>query len=232
MNGATPLGPRVVMPSRTRPRIAACTAARCSENTRWRRTSEPAGTNCAPITPATTRTKSGVTNPEPAPHPVTRRDSSAQALENDDALKKIHPRQTNWKVQNRCHPARQAPWATAGGPRAIRRLPADAQGAWRAGWQRFWTFQFVCLGWIFFNASSFSNAWALLSRLVTGWGAGSGLVTPLLVLVVAGVIGAQFVPAGSLVRLQRVFSEQRAAVQAAILGLVLLGITTLGPSGV
>src|SRR5579875_3688533 len=102
--------------------------------------------------------------------------------------------------------------------RIARGLPAVAQGAWRAGWQRFWTFQFVCLGWIFFNASSFSNAWALLSRLVTGWGAGSGLVTPLLVLVVAGVIGAQFVPAGSLVRLQRVFSEQRAAVQAAILG--------------
>jgi alginate O-acetyltransferase complex protein AlgI len=116
--------------------------------------------------------------------------------------------------------------------RVARGLPAVAQGRWRAGWERFWTFQFVCLGWVFFNASSFSNAWALLARLATGWETSSRLVTPLLVLTIAGVVGAQFVPGEALVRVQRVFSEQRAAVQAATLGLVLLGITTLGPTGV
>jgi alginate O-acetyltransferase complex protein AlgI len=116
--------------------------------------------------------------------------------------------------------------------RVARGLPALAEGPLRSTLQRFWTFQYVCLGWVFFNASSFSNATALLERLFTGWGGSSPLVTPLLVLVIVGVIEAQFVPPGALTRIQRVFSEQRALVQAGLLGAILLGITTLGPSGV
>ncbi len=116
--------------------------------------------------------------------------------------------------------------------RVARGLPAVAEGPLRVAWQRFWTFQFVCLGWVFVNASSSANAWAILSRLVTGWGVTPTLVTPLLVLVTAGVLAVQFVPADALGRVQRVFSEQRALVQAGALGVVLLGITTLGPSGV
>jgi D-alanyl-lipoteichoic acid acyltransferase DltB (MBOAT superfamily) len=116
--------------------------------------------------------------------------------------------------------------------RVARGLPAMAEGTLRSTWQRFWTFQFVCLGWVFFNASSFSNAAAILGRLFTGWGTGSPLITPLLVLTIVGVIEVQFVPAGVLERVQRFFSERRAVVQAALLGLTLLAITTLGPTGV
>ncbi len=116
--------------------------------------------------------------------------------------------------------------------RVARGLPAVAEGTLRSTWQRFWTFQFVCLGWVFFNASSFSNAMGILGRLFIGWTTPTRLVTPLLVLVIVGVIEAQFVPGAALERVQRFFSEQRAGVQAAMLGLILLGITTLGPGGV
>jgi D-alanyl-lipoteichoic acid acyltransferase DltB (MBOAT superfamily) len=116
--------------------------------------------------------------------------------------------------------------------RVSRGLPALAEGALRSTWQRFWTFQFVCLGWVFFNASSFSNATAMLGRLFTGWGNASPLITPLLIITIIGVIEVQFVPANMFEHAQRFFSEQRAFVQAGLLGVVLLAITTLGPTGV
>jgi hypothetical protein len=113
-----------------------------------------------------------------------------------------------------------------------RGLPAVAEGPVRIWVQRFLTFQFVCLGWVFFNASGMSQAFALLDRLFTGWGQGSPLVTPLLVLIVAGTIASQFVPDLTVSRLQALFSRQAAAVQVGILGFALLAITTYGPVGV
>src|SRR5580693_9346218 len=47
--------------------------------------------------------------------------------------------------------------------------------------QRFLTFQYVSLGWLFFRATSMSNAFAMLGRLFSGWGQPSPLVTPILV---------------------------------------------------
>jgi hypothetical protein len=98
--------------------------------------------------------------------------------------------------------------------------------------QRFLTFQFVCLGWVFFNASGLSNAFAVLGRVFSGWGRPSPLVTPLLVLVVLGTVASQLVPAAGVDRLQSLFSRQRSAVQVGVLSLALLGITTFGPVGV
>jgi D-alanyl-lipoteichoic acid acyltransferase DltB (MBOAT superfamily) len=115
--------------------------------------------------------------------------------------------------------------------RRARGLPAVAGGRARIWWQRFWTFQFVCLGWVFFNASSYTNAMALLGRLFTGWGS-SPLVTPGLALVIAAVLAAQYVPKQLTRGLQLTFSRQKLGVQAAVLALVLLAITTLGPPGV
>jgi hypothetical protein len=94
------------------------------------------------------------------------------------------------------------------------------------------TFQFVCLGWVFFNASGLSQAFAVLGRLISGWGEPSPLVTPLLVVVIAGTIVSQFVPPLSVNRLQALFSRQRAWVQVGLVGFALLGITTYGPVGV
>jgi D-alanyl-lipoteichoic acid acyltransferase DltB (MBOAT superfamily) len=116
--------------------------------------------------------------------------------------------------------------------RERRGLPAVADGPVRVWVQRFLTFQFVCLGWVFFNASGTSQAFAVLGRVVSGWGEPSPLVTPLLVLVVVGTIASQFVPPLSVDRLQALFSRQRTWVQVGLLGFALLGITTYGPVGV
>jgi alginate O-acetyltransferase complex protein AlgI len=111
-------------------------------------------------------------------------------------------------------------------------LPAIAQGTWRHWIQVFLTFQFVCLAWVFFRATSFTNAFQYLSRLVTGWGTTTSLVTPLLVLTIAAVLAVQLVPSNIVDRATSFFSRQRFAVQAVLLALVLLVITTLGPTGV
>ncbi|HEV3213674.1 MAG TPA: hypothetical protein VGZ03_09795, partial [Acidimicrobiales bacterium] len=100
---------------------------------------------------------------------------------------------------------------------------------WR---QRFLTFQFVSLGWLFFNASSMSNAFELLGRLVSGWGQPSPLVTPLLVVTIVAVIAAQYVPSHVVDRGVARFGRASAPIQAIALGLALLVTTTLGPTGV
>ena len=111
-------------------------------------------------------------------------------------------------------------------------LPALADGALRSTWQRFWTFQFVCLGWVFFNASSFSNAMAVLGRLFTAGGPPPRSSPRCSCSRSSACSRPSSCPRGALERIQRFFSDQRAFVQAGILGLVLLGVTTLGPTGV
>ncbi|HXQ19449.1 MAG TPA: MBOAT family O-acyltransferase [Acidimicrobiales bacterium] len=115
--------------------------------------------------------------------------------------------------------------------RIARGLPPVADGPGRVWWQRFWTFQYVCLGWVFFNASSFSNAMSVLGRVFASWGP-SPLVTPLLLITIAFFVAVQFVPADAVTRMEGVFSRQSAAAQVSALGLALLVITTLGPTGV
>ena len=116
--------------------------------------------------------------------------------------------------------------------RERRGLPPVADGPVRVWVQRFLTFQYVCLGWVFFNATGLSQAFAVLGRVFSGWGEASPLVTPLLVITVFGTVAAQFVPTLSVDRLQAAFSRQRALVQVGLLGFALLGITTFGPVGV
>ena len=116
--------------------------------------------------------------------------------------------------------------------RERRGLPGVADGPVRVWVQRFLTFQYVCLGWVFFNATGMSQAFALIGRVFSGWGEASPLVTPLLVVTVLGTIALQFVPTMSVDRLQASFSRQKAVVQVGLLGVALLGITTFGPVGV
>jgi alginate O-acetyltransferase complex protein AlgI len=116
--------------------------------------------------------------------------------------------------------------------RERRGLPGVADGPVRVWVQRFLTFQFVCLGWVFFNATGTSQAFAVLGRVFSGWGEGSPLITPLLVLTIFGTLASQYVPPLRIDRLQAAFSRQRKAVQVGLLGFALLGITTFGPVGV
>ncbi len=93
------------------------------------------------------------------------------------------------------------------------------------------TFHVVCLAWIFFRAESFSVAGELLWRLLTAWGVGE-LVTPLVVLVIAAMVAAQFVPVQAVERAQVAFSRMAPVAQGAILAVGFLAIDSLGPVGV
>jgi alginate O-acetyltransferase complex protein AlgI len=76
-----------------------------------------------------------------------------------------------------------------------------------------------------------SIAFTMIGRLFTAWGA-APMVTPLVVITIVGSIASQFVSGDIVARLQSAFSRQTAVVQGAILGAVLLSITTLAPEGV
>lgn len=116
--------------------------------------------------------------------------------------------------------------------RVARGLPAQSDHPLAVAWQRFWTFQYVCLGWVFFRATSFSNAFAMLDRLIRGWTTATTLITFPVVLTVVVGIGTQYVPEGFAARVQDVFGRLRPAFQGVALAAVLLVITTMGPPGV
>jgi alginate O-acetyltransferase complex protein AlgI len=98
-------------------------------------------------------------------------------------------------------------------------------------WQRVTTFHLVCLGWAFFRADSLGTAFQLLGRLGTAFGP-APLVTPLLVLVIAAMLMAQYVPKDLPARLQDGFSHLRPAAQGVVLAGALFAVTSLGPQGV
>jgi len=104
-------------------------------------------------------------------------------------------------------------------------------GRARVAVQRLVTFHIVCLGWIFFRADSFSTATTMLGRLFTAWGR-APLVTPLVVITVVGTVALQYLPGALVGRAQGEFGRRGWVAQGAILGAVLLAITTLGPQGV
>jgi alginate O-acetyltransferase complex protein AlgI len=116
--------------------------------------------------------------------------------------------------------------------RVAKGLPALREGRLAVAWQRFATFQFVCLGWVFFRATSFPNAFAMLSRMVTGWSQSSPLVTvPVLLAIVFG-IAVQYVPRDLSYRVQDLFGRLGPILQGTTLAGALLVITTMGPPGV
>ena len=116
--------------------------------------------------------------------------------------------------------------------RERRGLALESDTAFAKVRQRFLTFQYVSLGWLFFNASSMSNAYAMLGRLFSGWGQASPLVTPLLVVTIAAVIAVQYVPRRLVDTAVVAFGRAAAPVQVAALGLGLLLTTTLMPTGI
>jgi D-alanyl-lipoteichoic acid acyltransferase DltB (MBOAT superfamily) len=114
----------------------------------------------------------------------------------------------------------------------IRRDPAFAAPAtgWVLARRRIVTFHLVCVGWVLFRADSIGTAFELLARLFTP--GTLTLVTPLVLLAIAGSIGAQYLPREPAARVRDAFSRLGPVVQGATLAAVLFLITTLGPSGV
>jgi alginate O-acetyltransferase complex protein AlgI len=115
--------------------------------------------------------------------------------------------------------------------RAAAGLPPLADGTAERALQRLATFHLVCLGWMFFRADSLGTAFHLLGRLVTAWGPAPA-VTPLLVLVIALAIAAQYVPRDALATVQDRFSQLTPLRQGALLGGILFLVTAMGPQGV
>jgi D-alanyl-lipoteichoic acid acyltransferase DltB (MBOAT superfamily) len=110
-------------------------------------------------------------------------------------------------------------------------LPALPEDAGSKALQRFLTFNYVCLGWVFFRSDSFHTAALMLWRLLTAWG-GAPLVTPLVLLTIAFGVGVQYLPKQIPDRAQTVFSRMAPVVQGAVLAVALYAITTLAPQGV
>jgi D-alanyl-lipoteichoic acid acyltransferase DltB (MBOAT superfamily) len=111
-------------------------------------------------------------------------------------------------------------------------LPEERPGQLWLWLGRLGTFSFVCLAWVFFRATSLSNATEVLGRLVTGWSTPTTLITPLLLVAIVVVLASQFVPPRVTERLQLAFSRQGLLLQSGALGVGLYLVTLLGPVGV
>ncbi len=92
------------------------------------------------------------------------------------------------------------------------------------------TFHVVCLGWVFFRADSFETAWAILGQLVDFGPA--PLVTPTILLLVAGGIGVQYIPQGTRLWIRAGFGRFGVAAMTAVLAAFLLVLDAFGPEGV
>ena len=104
--------------------------------------------------------------------------------------------------------------------------------AWRRAWQRFLTFQVVCLAWIFFRSDSFADAWDLIVRLFTAWGESSELVTGGVLLAIAVGISSQYLPRRLPLLVMARFSRLPVPAQALVLSVALLAVHAMGPEGV
>jgi len=111
-------------------------------------------------------------------------------------------------------------------------LPERPDTPAKRAWRRLVTFNFVCLGWVFFRSDSFSTAADVLKQLFAGIHTPVQAVSlPVLAAVAVG-IGAQYVPTRFWDGLMRIFSRRALVLQAGALATALLVINVLGPEGV
>ncbi len=93
------------------------------------------------------------------------------------------------------------------------------------------TFHFVCIGWVFFRSDSLGGALQMLGRLLYAWGP-APLVTPWVLVVIAGCLAVQFLPRTFTRNFLADLSRLPVVVQAGIFGCLLVLIDLLGPAGV
>lgn len=109
---------------------------------------------------------------------------------------------------------------------------------------RLFTFHFVCVGWVFFNAAvvfrdettdtwgSVGRAFAIFARLFTGWGDASPAASVILVTVIAVALAAQVVPRVGPANLMADVARLPAWALGLIFGLWLIIVDGFGPTGV
>jgi D-alanyl-lipoteichoic acid acyltransferase DltB (MBOAT superfamily) len=100
--------------------------------------------------------------------------------------------------------------------------------------RRLITFHVVCFAWIFFRAESFGKAGDVIERLFSpaDWFDHAPLITVGVLLAIAVGIAEQYIARGTMARAMASFSRLAPVAQGAVLGLALLLIDTLQPSGV
>ena len=115
-----------------------------------------------------------------------------------------------------------------------RRVAAEepAQTWTRIAGQRAATFALVCVGWVFFRADSVEIGLSLLGRLLTGWTTPTEFLTPLVVVIVVGMLTLQFWPREMGLWLQAGLSRLKPIPLGLVLSLAMLVIVILGPAGV
>jgi alginate O-acetyltransferase complex protein AlgI len=96
--------------------------------------------------------------------------------------------------------------------------------------RRLLVFHFVCFGWVLFRSDSLSAAGTVLGRL-REWGPAPAL-TPVVIALIIGGIGVQYLPGDLRLRVRSAFSQLRPVAMAAVLGGFLLIVDSLGPEGV
>jgi hypothetical protein len=116
--------------------------------------------------------------------------------------------------------------------RTALKLPDPPYTRGRVALRRLGTFNFVCLGWVFFRAGSFGTALTMLWRLVVGGLVPNPLITWGVLIAIAFGIGVQYMPDDVGFKVQDAFSRIPALAQGILLGVGLFTITTLGPQGV
>jgi D-alanyl-lipoteichoic acid acyltransferase DltB (MBOAT superfamily) len=116
--------------------------------------------------------------------------------------------------------------------RETRGIEPARPSAARRLWYRVATFNFVCLGWVFFRADSFGRAGAVLTQLFTGFGTPVQAVNLTVLAAIAFGIGVQYVPPRGWDWLMGLFSRRALVLQGAALAACLLVVNVLGPVGV
>jgi D-alanyl-lipoteichoic acid acyltransferase DltB (MBOAT superfamily) len=109
---------------------------------------------------------------------------------------------------------------------------ADSPDLIRRQWiGRLYTFHFICLGWVFFRATSLGNAGDVLLRLLTGW-TQPNTVTLLLLATVVMALAVQYIPKELSARAMAMTSNVPVGLLAAGFGVLLVVVDLFGPDGV
>jgi alginate O-acetyltransferase complex protein AlgI len=105
-----------------------------------------------------------------------------------------------------------------------------ATAAWRRYASIFFTFQFVCLTWVFFRSPDMATAWALLGRIGSGTFSLNNVTLPMAGVMLAGV-AVHTIPVRWFERTVEVFGRAPFLVQGAGLAAVVLVIEFLSGRG-
>jgi D-alanyl-lipoteichoic acid acyltransferase DltB (MBOAT superfamily) len=94
----------------------------------------------------------------------------------------------------------------------------------------FWTVHFVCLGWIFFRASSLASAWDILARIASLTPGAANLSGTILAIAAIAIAG-HYAPPQWLDRGQSLFAKAPPLAQAVLLALLAFGIEYVAATG-